>query len=245
MSLRFAPLLALLATTLIACGSTSAPAPKAAAVVAAVPFRDGERLTYAIREDWGSGTARGVLTVRRDGDRLRLEQRYEEASPPAGSQPNSDTSVVLVGAADLRPAEMTRAIEARDASASHAYRAAYAADGKSVEVTADGGKPKALPLGETFYDNESALWLWRTLPLAEDYRARYISIDAIAKTRQTVDLQVTGKQTVEVPAGTFEAWRLQVRSGRATRVAWINAQAPHEIVQWDNGAQIFWLESRR
>lgn len=244
MSLRFASLLVLVAVALVACGP-SAAAPKVSAVVGAVPFRDGERLTYAIREDWGAGTARGVLSVRRDGDRLRLEQRYEEVAPPAGAQANSDTSVVLVGAADLRPVEMTRTVKGRDASGSHAYRAAYGADGKSVEITADGGKPKSIPLGDVFYDNETALWLWRTLPLAADYRERYISIDAVARTRQTVDLLVTGKQTVEVPAGRFEAWRLQVRSGRATRVAWINVEAPHEIVQWDNGAQVFWLESRR
>lgn len=242
MNLRLVPLLTLVAATLVACGP-SAAAPKVSAVVALVPFRDGERLTYTIREDWGAGTARGVLTVRRDGERLRLEQRYEQTSPPAGAQANSDASAVLVGATDLHPVEMTRTVEGRDAS--HAYRAAYAADGKSVEIATDGGKPKSLPLGEVFYDNESALWLWRTLALGEGYRERYISIDAVARTRQTVDLLVTGRQTVEVPAGKFEAWRLQVRSGRATRVAWINVEAPHEIVQWDNGAQVFWLESRR
>jgi hypothetical protein len=236
-------LLAVLAATLVACGSTSAPAPKASAVVGTVPFADGERMTYVIREDWGSTTARGVLTVRRDGDRLRLEQRYEEAQPPAGAQPNVDASSVVVGAADLRPVAMERTITGRDAS--HAYRATYAVDAKSVEVTAEGGKPKSLPLGDVYYDNESALWIWRTLPLAEGYRARYVSIDAIARTRQTVDIEVTGTQTVEVPAGTFQAWRLQVRSGRATRVAWINVDAPHEIGQWDNGAQVFRLEARR
>lgn len=242
MDIRIASLLALVAAALIAC-TPAAPAVKPSAVVASVPFRDGEQLTYVIREDWGSTTGRGVLTVRRDGDRVRLEQRYEGAAQQAGAKPNTDASSVLVGAADLRPVEMQRTVDGQDAS--HAYRAVYATDGKSVEVAADGGKPKSLPLGEVFYDNESALWLWRTLPLAEGYRERYISIDAVARTRQTVDLQVTGTQTVEVPAGTFQAWRLQVRSGRATRVAWVNVQAPHEIVQWDNGAQVFRLESRR
>ena len=44
-----------------------------------------------------------------------------------------------------------------------------------------------------------------------------------------------------MPAGTFETWRLQIRNGRATRIAWINIEAPHEIVQWDNGSSIFRL----
>ena len=53
---------------------------------------------------------------------------------------------------------------------------------------------------------------------------------------------MTGQQTITVPAGTFDTWRLQVRNGRATRVAWINVEPPHEIVQWDNGVLLFQLE---
>jgi hypothetical protein len=48
-----------------------------------------------------------------------------------------------------------------------------------------------------------------------------------------------------VPAGSFDTWRLQVRNGRATRVAWVNIEAPHEVVQWDNGSVVFRLEARR
>ena len=62
------------------------------------------------------------------------------------------------------------------------------------------------------------------------------------RNQQTVILRVIDRQTVEVPAGTFEAWRLQVRNGRATRVAWINVDAPHQIVQWDNGSIVFRLK---
>lgn len=234
-------LLAALAAVLVACGPTVA-GPKTSAVVSSVPFSDGERLTYSIREDSGAISGRGTLSVKRDGDRLRLEQRYEEASPPAGAQPNTDTSVVVVGASDLRPQSMERQVEGRDEQ--HSYRATYGDDGKVVEVVADGAKPRSIPLTEIFYDNESSLWLWRTLALADGYRERYVSIDAVGRTRQSVDLMVTGRQTVEVPAGKFEAWRLQIRNGRATRVAWINVEAPHQLVQWDNGSQIFRLESR-
>ncbi len=30
--------------------------------------------------------------------------------------------------------------------------------------------------------------------------------------------------------------RLQIRSGRATRIAWVAVADPHVVVQWDNGA---------
>ena len=225
-----------------ACGplaSGSKPEP----VVASVPFSDGERLTYSIRGgDLGGLGGKGTLSVRRDGANLILDQSYEEVSPPAGAKRNVDVAQVSATAAELRPIWMQRGIRGRDESRN--YRADYAADGKTVAVTQDTDKPKSIPVPEIIYDNESSLWLWRTLALADGYRARYVSLDAVRKTRQTVDLTVTGKQNIIVPAGTFEAWRLQVRNGRATRVAWINVAAPHEIVQWDNGAQVFQLESR-
>jgi hypothetical protein len=226
---------------LAACGPTAA-APALAPVVSAVPFADGERLVYTIRDDSGANTARGTLSVHRDGEALRLEQRYEEASPPPGAQPNVDETKVAVGADDLQPQSMARTVTGRDLW--KAYAANYAADGKSVVISEGDAKPRTIPLPTVVYDNESSLWLWRTLPLADGYRVRYVSLDAIGKTRQTVDLTVTGKQTVEVPAGKFEAWRLQIRNGRATRIAWVNVDATHEIVQWDNGSQVFRLESR-
>ena len=34
-------------------------------------------------------------------------------------------------------------------------------------------------------------------------------------------------------------------NGRATRVAWINADAPHQVLQWDNGSTVFKLEPTR
>jgi hypothetical protein len=224
-----------------ACGPL-ASSPKLKPVVGSVPFADGERLTYSIRADLGASGGTGTLSVHRDGANLRLEQRYGEATTPAGATPNTDTTTVVAGAADLRPISMSRELSGRDQS--HRYQDDYAADGKTVTVTQDSGKPQSIPVPAIVYDNESSLWLWRTLAFADGYTARYVSLDAVGKTRQTVDLTVTGKQNIVVPAGTFEAWRLQVRNGRATRVAWINVATPHEIVQWDNGSQVFQLGSR-
>ncbi len=241
MSHRLLVALLTLGVLLAACGP-AASGPKTAPIVSSIPFRDGESLTYSIREDSGATSGVGTLTVRREGANLRIEQRYEEASPPAGAEANTDTTVVVANAETLQPASMQRDVAGRDASAS--FRAEYAADGKSVTVREGNEKPRTLPLPDVVYDNESSLWLWRTLALAEGFHARYVSVDAVGQSRQTVDLTVTGRQTVEVPAGRFEAWRLQVRSGRATRVAWINVEAPHEIVQWDNGSQLFRLERR-
>src|SRR4051812_25907495 len=95
-----------------ACGPTASSA-KPVPVVASVPFADGERLTYSIRGDLGASGGKGTLSVRKDGANLRLEQRYEEATPPAGATPNADTTTVIAGAADLRPSSMLRELSGR------------------------------------------------------------------------------------------------------------------------------------
>ena len=100
-----------------------------------------------------------------------------------------------------------------------------------------------LRLRDNHYDNESSLWLWRTLSFEETLDLNYVSVNPIEGTQQTVNVQTPAQETVELPAGTFEAWRVIVRNGRAIRSAWINVEAPHQLLQWDNGDVIFRLES--
>ena len=112
----------------------------------------------------------------------------------------------------------------------------------SHEPMRNDAPPRVLSLSGSAYDNDSSLWLWRTLALADGYTQRYVSVNAVDGTRQTVSLAITARQRVTVPAGGFDTWRLQVRNGRATGVAWINVQPPYQVVQWDNGSLVFQLE---
>lgn len=239
--IRLLTCLGLVMCVALACGSPSASA-QPAPLVAKVPFVDGERYTYSLRDDTRTVTARGTLTTKRVGDGWELRQEYEEANPPPGVTSTSDASTTVVDGASVLPRSSDRVIERREET--QRYHAAYAPG--TVTLDHEGEKPRTLKLpAEAVYDNEASLWLWRTLPFADGYQQRYTSVGLTERSRQTVSLTVTGRQRVEVPAGAFEAWRLQVRNGRATRVAWINVDAPHQIVQWDNGTVVFQLEAGR
>ena len=91
------------------------------------------------------------------------------------------------------------------------------------------------------YDNESSLWLWRAIAFAEGYEQHYVSANPFERSQQTVDLRVPQRETIAVPAGTFETWRILLRNGRAVRTAWISVEAAHQVVRWDNGDLIFEL----
>lgn len=228
---------------LAACGGGSSAADiESADIVEQVPFSDGERLVYQLRDDRGV-LGKGTLTVTRDGADFVLKQEYEEATPPEGERPSSDRSTAVVDAATLQPRSVERVVQGREETKT--YRGAYASDGTTVTMTRDDGREREVELPQHAYENESSLWLWRTLAFAEDFEAQYVSVNSVERKRQTVAIEVTGQQRITVPAGTFETWRLQIRNGRATRIAWINIEAPHEIVQWDNGDTVFLLAETR
>ncbi len=213
------------------------------AVVHAVPFAAGESLVYSLHNLAGEQVGRGTLSVRAgDAGALTLLQAYEEGTGTPSSVGARDTTSVTVEAATLLP----RAIERSAQRSSDALRVhASFTNGSGVTITRDEATPRTLRLGPNAYANESALWLWRTLPLAEGYAQRYVSVDATEGAVALVSVTVKARERIEVPAGAFDAWRLLVRGGRATGVAWVNVNAPHQVVQWDNGALVFRLESAR
>jgi hypothetical protein len=201
----------------------------------------GERLKYSVLDRLGVAIGEGVLSTDREGDGWLFDQIFE--STPADSAPNRDTSTVAT-TAEMLPLWSERVIDRADAPESYRFEYDHEAEEGISLVTRDGDEERReVRLRTPVYDNESSVWLWRTLELGEGFEARYVSLSPLDRSQQTVSLAVTDRVEVEVPAGTFETWRLQVRSGRATGVAWIEVAAPHRVVLWDNGATTLRLEA--
>ena len=248
---RLTPVALLVATVFLAGCAGATPSGKTEDVVTQVPFAPGERLVYGIRDAAGARLGTGTLIVVQQDGHLALRQTYEEAAPPAGLPPSTDGGSVEVDAKTLRPLAGSRQIARREGNVApvDGYTWTYGeVGGKDVLRTSaakHGRSPsrKDITLRDHYYDNETSLWLWRTLDFAERYDRFYVSANAVEQEQQTVNLSIRQRETVEVPAGKFEAWRLIFRSGRAVRTAWVNVDAPHEVVKWDNGEVIFVLES--
>jgi hypothetical protein len=205
----------------------------------------GERLAYRLVEA-GSAIGWGELETPREGDRWRLEQRYGTGPEVGRIDDVRDLSRVWVGDA-LKPLASERTIRRADGTA-EGYAIDYAAAEQRIHSTVTKGgeiEQREFRLRDHAYDNESAFWLWRSLDLREGYLERYVSVNPLERSQQTVELRVTERTTIEVPAGSFEVWRLQVRNGRATRVAWIEVAAPHRLIQWDNGSTLMQLAGPR
>jgi hypothetical protein len=54
-----------------------------------------------------------------------------------------------------------------------------------------------------------------------------------------VTLRVIGKETVRVPAGEFQAWRLEVKTSNAKQTAWYADTPTRPLVRYDNDRGLF------
>jgi hypothetical protein len=208
-----------------ACGGKSAPPPSD--VVSSIPWKGDEKLTYNVIDKKGERLGTQTLTVDVEGAKTTLTQAFSSDS-------NQDTSAVVVDSKTLKPISATREIVTPK-------------DTENIEVTytdqgaliKQGERQSGLSVPEHAYDNDTSLFLWRTIDFHEGYRQSYVTIITNRRSRQTVTLEVTGKETVKVPAGEFLAWRVEVKAANAKQIAWFADTALHPLVRYDNDRGLY------
>ena len=142
----------------------------------------------------------------------------------------------------MKPVSSVRTIENENPDDEDLIEVTYTEAGASVKV---GDRQTGLSVPEYAYDNDTSLFLWRTLPFADGYEASYVTVITNRRSRQDVVLNVRGKETVTVPAGTFECWRLEISTENARQVAWYADTPSRPLVKYDNDRDvIFELTSK-
>ncbi|MGB2695524.1 MAG: DUF3108 domain-containing protein [Dehalococcoidia bacterium] len=209
-------------------------------IVANIPWGDEEQATYVLLKDNGKDElGNGTLSIERQGD--EFEFRSEFANEDA-----SDSSVMHVDAETLKPHTIRREIHDKDEA--QILDATYNTKDKILEIVQviDG---KRLPRPERldrehYYDNETSAFLWRTINFRKDYQAYYYSILANqGGDDQLLRLEVVGKEEIEVPAGKFNAWRLEISTPRGLQTAWYTDTPEHTLVRYDTTRNVLELRS--
>jgi hypothetical protein len=212
-------------------------------VVDSIPWKVGEETSYTImNDDEVKGT--GVLRIDQEDGRFRLSQHYQNPD-------FDDRSSVLVDSQTLKPIEGERVITGEDGVLR--IEVHYAGGIAEIErVATEEGKDEErridrLDVPEHAYDVGASLFLWRTIPMQVDYRVAYRSMATavIGKSQENrVTLRVLHQETVEVPAGIFQAWRLEIRApGGVRQTAWYSADSARYLLKYDDGQYTFLLES--
>jgi hypothetical protein len=120
--------------------------------------------------------------------------------------------------------------------------AVYSPDHAEVKLAGKDDVSK-IPLDGPVYDNEEGYHLFRRLPLAQGYKSTVSVFSSLGGgSIVPLPLEVTGTETVTVPAGTFPCYRLDLHIGQ---VFWIATNPPRDIVKIEAGGVIMELTGTR
>jgi hypothetical protein len=96
---------------------------------------------------------------------------------------------------------------------------------------------KKIDLPGVVYDNEEAIQLMRRLPLAPDYKTTLHILSGLGGGSVIpIEAKVTAQETVEVPAGTFDCYKVELSPVRQT--IWYSTDAHHYLVKLEAGGAI-------
>ncbi|HEX5370280.1 MAG TPA: DUF3108 domain-containing protein [Dehalococcoidia bacterium] len=221
---RFSALLTLflLAALVLSACSSGNSGPPTSDIVSAIPWQGNESHDYLLADKSGKTLGNETLAVAVNGATTTLTQDFKNDT-------GTDVSNVVVDSQTLKPQTATRKIVRPDSNVD--LQITYTDQGALIKQD---NKQSGLSVPDHSYDNDSSLFLWRTIPFAQGYEASYVTIITNQRSRQTVVLQVTGKETVAVPSGTFDAWRLEIRTSTARQVAWFTDTPQHVLLKYDN-----------
>ncbi len=117
---------------------------------------------------------------------------------------------------------------------------------KLVAETAGKETIREIELDGVAYDNEQVLYLIRRLPLEEGYKVRFPIFPVQGGAVVDCAIEVTGKEKVTVPAGTFDCYAVDLAVYSATIKAlehtlWLSADKHSYFVKYDSGQAIMEL----
>lgn len=221
------------------CGSGPEPATTPATTPATVTPEPGLGLQPA---PWADGETSAYDVLSAAGSKIGTTQIGFEAAAGAWVIHESDQIVDLdqrwtirVDAGTLRPLGQEKTIHtsATDATISTTYESGRL----SIRAVVKGEQRSAsLDVPSNSIDNDQLLMTLRALPFAEGYEVRYTTVVAQNALKVDTTVRVKGKETVSVPAGSLEAWKVELDFGQGKQLAWYDVAAPHRLVQYDNGA---------
>lgn len=116
------------------------------------------------------------------------------------------------------------------------YLAEYWQDEVTIRANIPRGYEEAavnLP-ARPFYDYEQFMMVIRALPLSDRFRGTLRSVVTRAGAQDNITLRVRSRENVSVPAGEFDAWKIQITG--TGQLAWIAVAHPHQLVKYEDQA---------
>jgi hypothetical protein len=231
-------LLALLALLLLS-GCSNTEETVSQEIVTSIPWSVPETTTYRLldSDDEEVGTGQFKIESAEFGE-VRFTQHFEY--PDRGFV--NDAQVIANGQT-LQPVEIAYVLEGPDGTLT--CEATYEEGKVTAHRTGeDEDRTDTLDIPGIAYDSWADLFLWRTIDFREGFETEYgdvLSCTLDRTQKQNVLLKVTGRESVTVPAGTFDSWHLEIGSGGKKQDAWYSVDGARLLLKYDNGEQTFEL----
>ena len=228
--------LSLAAPALAACSAETTTL-SGGAIVSDIPWPASEQARYRLM-DGDDEKGSGVLTIESEGGRLTLRQAFE-------SESFNDKVEAVVDGSTMTPEAVSRVIDGPEGK--RRWEVAYGDAAASVVQRSEADERRDdISVPTRSYDSWTDVFLWRTIDFRDGYEASYADVLSATLARPQVisqTVRVKGKETVKVPAGSFEAWRVEIRSADGSQEAWYADSATRPLVRYDNGSLVFELLS--
>lgn len=231
-------------------GCSTLESPKTQDIVTQIPWDAPEEHTYALYDD-GDLVGRTTLSVEADGAEFVLRQRSTD------DDGNIDESEVIVDAKTLKPQSGRHAITDEDrrevavakyetidtgeCGSGMVVRIEEQVFNPPSETTPEIPRRAPLCVPEHAYDNDSSLFIWRTIPFEEGYLANYTTVLAGTRRKQTVRIEVLDRID-KTPFGDDEAWVVDIAADGKSQRAWFSTDDDHRLLAYQNGGFTFELE---
>jgi Protein of unknown function (DUF3108)/Tetratricopeptide repeat len=198
-----------------------------------VPWVDGERLqlniSMATGMDIGTAEYRADLVQQANGRRIWRVGCRMLAGAQSVSSVDVDSQTFRPLSSRWKHGLFGEAVATYDGDIVHIQRA-----GKT--------EPETDNTDGIVYDNEEAMHTMRRLPLQVGYKVTLPVFSTLGGgTKISVPLEVTGKETVTVPAGTFGCFRVHL--GMVNQTFWFSDDAHRYVVKFEAGPIVAQLTS--
>jgi len=189
------------------------------------PWQEGEVTVMEIEKE-GELFLVQELQVKKEGEALLFITEHLSTNFPQRRQVTLDASTLL----PLRT-EFDQVTEEGKSTLLAVY------EDRNVGITREdenGSRQQNVTLpGRAYYDFEQLPFLVRALPLEEGWRGKLNLLVAPTARKVVSEIAVTGREEVNVPAGTFDAYI--VEAAGLEQKFWVAVEPPHQLVKHENG----------
>ncbi len=229
------------ALLLAACGSSDdAPTSQ---IFEAPTWNGPERVTYDLLYEGGDLYGYCTLETEPDGDTTTVRRMCTD---PDG-EGHRDDGMAVIDSETLRPLESQRVVTRADEHTETTFSGSYDEDSAyltfeqvnldthQVEDAFDTDRELPEPTEESpepgYYDDESLFWLVRGIPLEEGFEGAYHNINLGIARIVVAEVTVEEQETIEVPAGEYDTWRVRLQTASVTQRLWVDTEEPHRVIQ--------------